>query len=352
VVDSVPCAQVDIAPTIGLLLGFGTPYATGSVLRSAIGTLAYAHDVVLSHPVRDSLRITARVENPLAHSLKVVVTLRDQLRALIDSVELADDGLHGDGAAHDGTWGNMYSPGADGTIRASIRTDDPASGTSSGSADVAQYVFTRAAVITLDPGTLDFGPVANTAPTRDTLFIVRNVGYTPDSLTVIVDPVNVIPETAIDVSPTAFYLAAQDSQEVRFSIRPQLLVPQYYYALVTLVPKTGIGQTLAKPFRFQVVIAGGAPGASALPEEFALGQNYPNPFNPSTTIRYSLPRRSEVSLTVFNTLGQIVGVLQNAEQEAGYHEVKFDASGLSSGVYFYRLAAGDFVQTHKLALVK
>jgi hypothetical protein len=57
------------------------------------------------------------------------------------------------------------------------------------------------------------------------------------------------------------------------------------------------------------------------------------------------------SLTVFNTLGQQVALLQNGEQEAGYHQVKFDGSGLSSGVYFYRIQPGDFVQTRKLLLI-
>ncbi len=89
-----------------------------------------------------------------------------------------------------------------------------------------------------------------------------------------------------------------------------------------------------------------------LPEKFLLEQNYPNPFNPSTTIRYSLPLRSQVTLTVFNTLGQRVAALVQGEQEAGNHEVRFDGAGLASGVYFYQLRAGEFVQTRKLVLQK
>ncbi len=89
-----------------------------------------------------------------------------------------------------------------------------------------------------------------------------------------------------------------------------------------------------------------------VPIEYALQQNYPNPFNPSTTIRYGLPNRSHVTLTVFNTLGQQTAILQNGEQEAGYHEVQFDGKNLSSGVYFYRIQAGDFMATRRLLLLR
>jgi hypothetical protein len=91
---------------------------------------------------------------------------------------------------------------------------------------------------------------------------------------------------------------------------------------------------------------------SPVPAEFFLWQNFPNPFNPSTTIRYALPNTSYVTLTVYNTLGQQVALPQNGEQEAGHHEVKFDGRNLASGVYFYRIRAGDFVETKRLLLMR
>jgi hypothetical protein len=89
-----------------------------------------------------------------------------------------------------------------------------------------------------------------------------------------------------------------------------------------------------------------------LPDAFSLLQNYPNPFNPSTTIRYGLPHNAAVQLSIINTLGQQVALLQNGEQDAGYHEVRFDGKGVSSGVYYYRIQAGEFVQTKKLLLLR
>ena len=88
-----------------------------------------------------------------------------------------------------------------------------------------------------------------------------------------------------------------------------------------------------------------------VPMRFTLCQNYPNPFNPSTTITYELPKSTEVKLSVYDILGREVSVLVNERRNAGVHEVKLDAAGLASGVYFYRLQAGSFVDTKKFLLV-
>jgi hypothetical protein len=88
------------------------------------------------------------------------------------------------------------------------------------------------------------------------------------------------------------------------------------------------------------------------PWEFALYQNYPNPFNPSTTIRFAIPDSRFTLLRIFNLLGQQVATLVNEMKQAGQYEVKWDAEGLASGVYLYRLEAGEFQETKRMVLMR
>jgi hypothetical protein len=113
---------------------------------------------------------------------------------------------------------------------------------------------------------------------------------------------------------------------------------------------TGWGP-FSEVWSFSVLISG-VRDEQDVPTEFFLSQNYPNPFNPTTVIRYGLPERSQVKLELFNLLGQSVAVLVNIEQEAGYHSALLESRGLASGLYFYRLKAGDFVETRKLIILR
>lgn len=94
--------------------------------------------------------------------------------------------------------------------------------------------------------------------------------------------------------------------------------------------------------------------SSSIPEKYSLSQNYPNPFNPTTTIKYSIPNDGFVSLKIYNVLGSEVATLVNEEQSAGNYNVEFRMQNLelSSGTYFYRLQAGNFIQTKKMILLK
>jgi hypothetical protein len=91
---------------------------------------------------------------------------------------------------------------------------------------------------------------------------------------------------------------------------------------------------------------------SNLPNNFSLSQNYPNPFNPGTKINYSISSRNHVSIRIYNILGKTVSTLVNETKEPGNYSNYFGASGLPSGIYFYRIEAGDFSETRKMILLK
>jgi len=94
------------------------------------------------------------------------------------------------------------------------------------------------------------------------------------------------------------------------------------------------------------------PSHSAVPFKAELYQNYPNPFNPSTTIRFRLPAAGRAIVTVHDLLGSTVRTLTDGEMSAGEHELRFNAAGLSSGLYYYRITSGSFTQTRPMVLLK
>jgi hypothetical protein len=113
-------------------------------------------------------------------------------------------------------------------------------------------------------------------------------------------------------------------------------------------------QTAEKSINYQefMKIAVDEEKSSDLPTRFALNQNYPNPFNPSTTIEYHVPQYSKVKLEIYDVLGRLAKVLVDENKPAGIYRVRFDASAFASGVYFYRIKAGEFTETKKLLFVK
>jgi hypothetical protein len=111
-------------------------------------------------------------------------------------------------------------------------------------------------------------------------------------------------------------------------------------------------QFIVLDFRANTWLTIGIQQLSTIAEEFSLRQNYPNPFNPTTKINFSIPKSDYVSLRVYDILGREVKVLVNENLSTGEYEVDFDAKGLSSGMYYYSLRAGDYVSVKKMVLVK
>ncbi len=315
-----------------------------------ITTLTYAHNCALdrayARPGLDSVRVTATLANPLHHAIAVSAIVTDVGGSVRDSVAFYDDGLHGDGSAGDSVWGCQFrAPSDEGVFDISSRTDDITEGTMRRLPRVIRFA-------TAGPVTLDSIAFGKSGPNYGVRLYLKNEGssFAIGGATARLwsnDPwVKSVTQTAHSLptigpgeikTPALLYTVAFDT--VSFPGYFNLKVDVAIGGLSLWVDST----------RLQIT---GVASEERLPTVFALEQNYPNPFNPSTTIRYGLPHKVNVSLTVYNTLGQQVGVLQNGEQEAGYHEVRFDGKNLSSGVYFYRIQAGDFTQTKRLMLLR
>jgi hypothetical protein len=148
-----------------------------------------------------------------------------------------------------------------------------------------------------------------------------------------------------------------------YKASPTLDPPQGYWVKVSQPGKLVLDGTIIDPpaNRIRVRDTGEKPppppdavteAEDGVPAEYRLGQNYPNPFNPSTTISYALREDTEVDLRVYDLFGRVVAVLASGHQHAGDHAVIWDAAGVSSGVYFYKLAAGEFTKSEKMVLLR
>jgi hypothetical protein len=165
-----------------------------------------------------------------------------------------------------------------------------------------------------------------TDPCRTYLWVDPNPAAEPDTAVAIVKRNTTVPALGIDNVALEF---GGDGLNVRLIFDELRLATTFAGLTVTSVPAD-----------------------RTVPLQFELAQNYPNPFNPSTVIRYQVPEAGDVKLVVVDMLGREVAVLVNERRSAGVHEVTFDGAGLPSGVYFYRLQAGDVAQTRKLLLVR
>ena len=131
------------------------------------------------------------------------------------------------------------------------------------------------------------------------------------------------------------------------------------FGIRSTVGQHGTGKTDSDLFAAKVgyyhlygTVVTGADDPNTTPKVYSLDQNVPNPFNPMTTIRFTLPARSHVTLAVYDVSGQLVATLVDSEMPAGIHDESFDARGLASGVYFYRIGTKGFSQSRKLVVLK
>ncbi|MBU1636105.1 carboxypeptidase regulatory-like domain-containing protein [bacterium] len=156
----------------------------------------------------------------------------------------------------------------------------------------------------------------------------------------------------INVDPMISSVAGGTSRELAVTFDTGILRTAVYEVSL-LIYNDILDTTLELPVTLDVTVDAEEPNPNAgMVTEYVLHQNYPNPFNPSTTIRYDLKNPGHTTLAIYNIVGQEVAKLVNEVQQSGPHAVHFDASGLTSGVYFYRLKSGDFSSTSKMVLMK
>ncbi len=158
----------------------------------------------------------------------------------------------------------------------------------------------------------------------------------------------------ITVTPDSGVISPGGNQNVTVKFNGKNLTGGDYYATIQINSNDPFNNPMLIPTHLKVEPIVGIDDSftGLIPEEYVLMQNFPNPFNPITHIRFGLPKPSDVKVELFDILGQRVSVLLGNKKRAGYHVIDFDGSQLSSGIYFYRIKAEEFIAVKKMVLMR
>ena len=305
-------------------------------------------------PQEDSLYVTGRIRNPAGHPVRVCAILEGLVPSRVDSIVLSDDGLHGDGAPGDNVWGAIRG-GEDfeeDIYTATLITYDDSLNTRHRC--YRTTVFTTAGPVVVEGYTV---VSADTAAMPGKLLTYRisvmNQGTTAtvSGVTARVQCLDsrVIAQTISipfgDLAPGQALTGSVDLK-VAYTASCPVDTPMVFAVKISSEGR----QLWEDSFADYVTDAGET--ADRVPTEFALEQNYPNPFNPTTVIDYQVPVSIDVRLAVYDLLGREAAVLVNEKKAPGFYRVDFDAAGLASGMYVYRLMAGGTVQIRKMIILR
>jgi C-terminal processing protease CtpA/Prc len=305
--------------------------------------LVYGHNVVvdINHglPGIDTITVSATIENPNLHNIQSQIFIQDLNNNLIDSLELFET----EGSEWQGKW---LVSNYEEFFKLSIKATDQSNGESFTIENVNR--ITTAGPIVIDSLEISYFPSTDRYHVKPH---IKNEGQTltlenlsismfsdDTTITAIAGNliVNSIDPGEIIIHPAHFYVQVDSNFSGDFTFNFEVKKDNWRYWKDT----------------YPDSIISYAAHEITLPLSYILHQNYPNPFNPSTTIKYGIPERTFVELRIYDIIGREVEMLVNEEQDAGYYDVSFKASALSSGVYLYHLRAGDFIETKKMVLMK
>jgi len=264
-----------------------------------------------------------------------------------DSLTLFDDGLHGDSLANDGIYGVYIPPlNVEDYFKLNVSTTEDTTNKYVNS--LISLRFTTVGPIKLD--SLSISKVSSTVYNVRPFFRNEGSSLTVNNIKVKISTpltsviTQITPDT-ISISSIAPRAVAGPTNDVNVTVSSRFSGNFKFTFELMSNEWTYWKDTVSQ-------IATGTDEEIHTPTNYSITQNYPNPFNPSTKIKFSIPKSSYVSIKVFDVLGREVAILVNEEKKSGTYEVNFNSANLSSGIYFYRIEAGSFVQTNKMILLK
>lgn len=333
----------------GKVLWYKNPHTT-----VAFGETVEVYPKYIAPQQGDTLKVIAEISNPENHQLLVHAFIEGNNYTFKDSLQLFDDGLHGDGSASDNIFGEvkLLNELDEDYFDIKLRTTDI-------NESYTTYCLKEGHFTTAGPLLVDNYEISEQSANSFRLqYSLRNDGSTntATAVTAVVSTTdtnvtntqgtlgfgNIAPGQVKSTSFGLRYNTQNNPSSIEFNVRI-FSSGNYFWSdsiTVDIPPLVSVKDV-----------------ASSIPAEFELYQSYPNPFNPTTTIKYQLPDQVwndnvNVSLKVYDILGRAVATLVNKKQKPGYYEISWDAKNNSSGIYFYKIQAGKFVKTKKLVVLK
>jgi aminopeptidase N len=319
----------------------------------------YATNITLNNsylaPGIDTLLLTCETENPDQESLELEATIESLDLGLGETLTMYDDGAHGDSAASDGIYSATWPvPGEERSYTVHVKTLSTKSGYYNTLQDAALFTTTGPVVLS-SYNIVSEDTIANPGDFIGFEFTISNIGLT--------DTVYNLLSKVISSDSCANIVAFSDplygdiapgenavaSRVIRIRFDEECSAPAQYSFSLEIYSDSH----LFWREEFMVYVVTGLPRENLVqPKEFLLNQNYPNPFNPITVISYQLPVSGNVELSIYSILGEKVVTLLSKSQNSGNYDVEWDAAGFASGVYYYKIQAGEFQDVKKMILLR